>query len=298
MRKILFFFIILFFSSTTILIAYTAKNKSTYLSHSFINNDKSASYQKFLRRIETNLKQFQNVSNSYAPHNNPSELPYGGDIDTTIIPKPWSNLDIIFKNKANFYGITFSNEFNLYNAKFYIKPHFNSSIFKKSAYFINCSFFEEADFSKVQFKKNIEFSYTTFLKSTSFEGTHFNEKADFQNVKFIDNANFKSSYFIEDAIFDNTQFRTSADFRNVQFAGNINFENCDLTNKVVFTGTRFEQGIDFRRADLSKVDTISFDHHTFFPNGKLIINWKQLKNRIYLDSLSCKNLPSSLSDKQ
>ncbi len=80
-----------------------------------------------------------------------------------------------------------------------------------------------------------------------------------------------------------------ANFSDATFSGYANFENCQFLDKVNFSGTQFIQGVDLRRADFNKTNSILIDHHIFFPNGKLNVNWNQIKGRLRLSEESSIN---------
>ena len=192
-------------------------------------------------------------STAYAK--NPTEWPYGGELDT-----------LRMKQGAHFLGpLNFKQKVDFSWARFLRKANFRDARFSNKTDFIAAWFSEEADFQDALFSNKTDFSSALFSK-----------KADFRSVRFSkEAANFRNTQFLNEAFFSFAQFSNEADFENAIFNTTLNI-----------AATRFEKGVDLRRTDLSNAKVL-FDHRTFFPPGTLQVYWSQLEGHLSLNDLSC-----------
>ena len=166
--------------------------------------------------------------------------------------------------------------------KFSDHADFIGEQFLSDANFKSAQFACDADFSFAQFAKTADFSFAQFTNDASFVSAQFTDDASFLSAQFTKNAEFCGTNFAKNTDFSFVKFTNDASFVSVNFVKNVNFEYCVFKKNIVIANTQFDQGVDLRRADLTKADAIFFNHHTFFPNGKLQVNWKQLQGHLQL----------------
>lgn len=177
---------------------------------------------------------------------------------------------------------------NFFGTEFAKNANFSSAFFRRKAWFMNAKFADDADFRDAKFITDVDFSHTAPEDYTT-NPTIFKKQAIFKSVIFNGYTNFSLTQFAQNANFSNATFSRMANFSDATFSGYANFENCQFLDKVNFSGTQFIQGVDLRRADFNKTNSTLIDHHTFFPNGKLNVNWNQIKGRLHLSEESCIN---------
>lgn len=181
---------------------------------------------------------------------------------------------------------------------------FSGTKFSKGSYvsFINSLFAEGAivDFGAdfggdkpFSEKGGIKFVNVRFDQSSIiFCGQEFAEGSNlyivysrFLNTSIIDlsNAIFCTG---SEMIINASRFEGKVNFFDGIFNIEPNFENAYISGELSISGTKFNQGIDLRRTDLTKAK-IYFSHHTYFPPGKLLVYWSQIKGHLYLDDSIC-----------
>ncbi len=175
--------------------------------------------------------------------------------------------DFFNKYYTDFSQAQFFDETRFSYTSFSQRTDFSNANFAKECNFIFSSFIGEADFSCVNFEKNVSFYHASFYKDATFSRINFKADSDFSGAKFQGNVDFTLS----------------------NFQGNVSFDNCYFNKNLVLIATKFQQGAELRTTKFNKNSKIVFDHNTYFPNGKLNINWEQLKKRLYLNEKSCNN---------
>ena len=197
-----------------------------------------------------------------------------------------------FEEDVGFMSAHFNRYAGFSQATFIKEAKFGSVIFDSVACFNNSKFLGYADFGRAKFFKDALFSNTYFKEISDFESALFNGDCDFVNSNFERIANFSSDTFNGKANFSNDTFNQYANFSDTIFNGNANFsfvnfennayfDNCSFNKDLRIDGARFIEGVDLRRTNFSDSSSIFFDYTTYFPNGKLNANWKQLKGRLH-----------------
>ncbi|MEI6639201.1 MAG: pentapeptide repeat-containing protein [Chlorobium sp.] len=193
-----------------------------------------------------------------------------------------------FLEEANFSFSFFHKKTSFFHTEFAKDTHYLFTIFAGKTGFMDTNFAGDADFRYAKFLSDVDFSNTD-SKDYPKSFTVFKQQANFKSVTFNGYTNFALTQFAQNANFSNATFSRMANFSDATFSGYANFENCQFLDKVKFSGTQFIQGVDLRRADFNKTNSTLIDHHTFFPNGKLNVNWNQIKGRLHLSEESCIN---------
>ena len=213
-----------------------------------------------------------------------------------------------FSEKADFESAQFFEEADFQSARFSDKAFFYGSKFSGTANFFGLNyddaakFFGKANFRSSKFSEKADFRYVQFLGDADFYEVLFSRIADFNKSQFFEDALFWNAKFFERVVFFNAQFKRAVNFKGAQFSneaifnkalffGHVDFENAAFDSIFSIAGARFEKGLDLRRANLENVK-IFYDHHTFFPLGKLKVNWRQLQGRLVFNDPTCETYPA------
>ena len=176
-------------------------------------------------------------------------------------------------------------EINFMGSKFdeYSHIHFDHATFNQESWLI---------FSGTLFDRNSSIS----LEEATFANK---SKANFKDTKFAEGSNadlgksrfsksalllFNRAFVAEGSVFNfnSAKIYGLLDFTDATFNIEPKIENVIIGGIFNISGTDFNKGLDLRRADLKR-SKIYFNHHTYFPSGKLLVYWRQLKGHFYLD---------------
>jgi len=187
-----------------------------------------------------------------------------------------------FNSNADFGGAHFASIAYFSDARFASIAYFGSARFDSSAYFSGTYFANSADFVGAQFNSSAYFSDAHFAGSAIFSA-QFASRADFFHAHFDSGASFSSAQFASSANFVGAQFAGGASFHSVSFKEPPVFDAAVLKGTIDLSESHFLEGIDLRRASLDSVTTIYINDHFSFPDGKLLVRWDQIKERVHLD---------------
>ena len=203
---------------------------------------------------------------------NPTIYPYGGERDYSRQDPRYKSIQMLnFRNHADFRDTIFSKYANFAGARFYNSVDFSWTRFDSSA-----------DFYKAHFFSKTNCIGTRFIKNADFVECQFDSSIDFTDAKFYNTADFSKTNFNNVVNFNFVLFNKGFNLSYAKIKGKPEFGGTIIKGKLNLQGTQFLEGVDFRRVNFDSLKNIYIDDRTVFPDGKLWINWSDIKDRILL----------------
>ena len=169
----------------------------------------------------------------------------------------------IIKNPIKVFGCVFDDSVFFSCCTFQSEIEFIFSIFRNVTVFTGVTFKESSTFGGCVFDDYFSFFVCWFNKFTSVEASSFNKIALFIADTLQANSNFSQC-----------TFRDNANFLSLYYGGNVTFSESAFEEDVSFANTKFNGNIN--------LTSVKFN--------KITILWKQIKDHLICDNLTCSKL--------
>jgi hypothetical protein len=190
-------------------------------------------------------------------------------------------LDVSAQVRMNSISYPYGGENEYVHLIFRDDARFDHRTFRGTAAFVNAIFQRRVTFYDTKFDTLASFRSAQFIGVTNFSESHFRENADFTRAHLDSISIFDSGVFDGTVDFASARFSQAASFDGVIFNRQPRFEGASFGINLNLASVRFVEGVDLRKSHLDSTIVI-FDDRTSFPDGKLYVDWEQLKGRLWL----------------
>lgn len=219
---------------------------------------------------------------------------------------------LIFKNPVYYNNTEISNSIDFSNSHFYNAVDFSNTYFTSiadfhhSRYDSTCNYsyalfdslvgfyetiFKNALFNDVFFTNGVNFSSSYFINPAYFKSSYFAQESDFKNTLFTNKSYFNNASFFSFADFTSSKYDSFVDFEGACFYKGVSFKSCIFNDKVNLDKaiiidsidmlkTVFKKGLDLRSTRIDSFCKIFMNNFTYYPKGKLYINWEDIKGKL------------------
>lgn len=167
---------------------------------------------------------------------------------------------------------------------------FSLGSFDEQFHLIDNHFSQDLTFRSIRFNNaivdSIYIRFETYMRviGNTFDGNLILEDSDINStIYFSDNelnryTKIKNTTFSKYTSFSDSKFRGNTSFRNSRFKTMPEFNRIDFYDTLDLYSTYFENGVDLRRCNFDSTKKLILEK-TDYPNGRLMIEWDQIKAR-------------------
>lgn len=211
----------------------------------------------------------------FTQQGNPTDWPYGGQIDLSKKTEWMVKPPVNFTSTAVFSRASFENGADFTSAKFNEQAYFDEAKFQGITYFNKAKFSNAGDFERAKFYEAVYFGTKSSMMDSTWENIY--EKAS--SGTGLDRESYMADFwaiqgpakFDKIAWFHKTKFVAIADFSVVMFRGETNFQEASFGGDAIFERAKFYDRAKFWTNFQGKVDFrgVRFEKAVSFYNAKL-----------------------------